>query len=142
MACSNYPSCSNIRSLKEKTPPKVTDIICEVCGSKMLEREGKFGKYLSCSNYPQCKNTKPIVEIVAKCPKCGKDVVKRISKRGTTFYGCTGYPTCDFVSWDIPTGELCPKCGTHLVYKTSRGKKTIRCSNKDCDYDGGEVSES
>ena len=142
LACSNYPACSNIKSLKEKTPPKETDVVCEICGGKMLEREGKFGKYLSCSNYPQCKNTKPIVETVAKCPKCGKDVVKRVSKRGIAFYGCTGYPDCDFVSWDVPTGKLCPTCGAHLVYKTSRGKKVIRCSNKECDYDGGEVSES
>lgn len=142
LACSNYPTCSNIKSLKEKTPPKETDIVCEICGGKMLERQGKFGKYLSCSNYPQCKNTKPIVETVAKCPKCGKDVVKRVSKRGVTFYGCTGYPNCDFVSWDVPTGKLCPKCNAHLIYKTSRGKKSIKCSNKECDYDGGEVSES
>ena len=142
LACSNYPACSNMRSLKEKTPPKETDVVCEICGGKMLERQGKFGKYLSCSNYPQCKNTKPIVEIVGSCPKCGKDVVKRISRRGVIFYGCTGYPTCDFVSWDVPTGKLCPKCGAHLVYKTSKGVKSIKCSSKDCNYDGGEVSES
>lgn len=142
LACSNYPACSNIKSLKEKTPPKETNIVCEICGAKMLEREGKYGKYLSCSNYPNCRNTKPITEVVAKCPKCGKDVTKRVSKRGITFYGCTGYPNCDFVSWDVPTGKLCPKCGAHLVYKTLRGKKFIRCSNKDCGFDGGEVSES
>ena len=141
LACSNYPNCSNIKSLKEKEPPKVTDVVCEVCGSRMLERQGKFGKYLACSNYPQCRNTRPITETVAKCPKCGKDVVKRVSKKGTTFYGCIGYPNCDFVSWDIPTGKLCPKCGAHLVYKTNKGAKVVRCSNKDCDYDGGE-SES
>lgn len=142
LACSNYPACSNIKSLKEKTPPKQTDIVCEICGAKMLERQGRYGKYLSCSNYPACHNTKPITEIVAKCPKCGKDVTKRVSKRGVVFYGCTGYPDCDFVSWDVPTGKLCPQCGAHLVYKTLRGKKYIRCSNKDCKYDGGEVSES
>ncbi len=142
LACSNYPACSNIKSMKEKVPPKETDIVCEICGAKMLERQGKYGKYLSCSNYPACRNTKPITETVAKCPKCGKDVTKRVSKRGITFYGCTGWPACDFVSWDIPTGELCPVCGAHLVYKTSHGKKFVRCSNKECKYDGGEVSES
>lgn len=142
LACSNFPTCSNMKSLKEKTPPKETNEVCEICGGKMLEREGKFGKYLSCSNYPQCRNTKPIVETVAKCPKCGKDVIKRISKRGKIFYGCTGYPTCDFVSWDVPTGKMCPKCGAHLIFKSSRGKQVVRCSNKDCNYDGGETSES
>lgn len=141
LACSNYPRCQNIRSLKEKNPPKPTNQICDICGGVMLEREGKFGKYLACSNYPNCKNTKPITEVVSKCPKCGKNVIKRVSKRGTVFFGCSGYPTCDFVSWDIPTGKLCPQCGQHLIYKTSRGKKVIRCSNKSCNYDGGEVSE-
>ena len=141
LACSNYPACSNIKSLKEKEPPKETNVVCEICGAKMLERQGKFGKYLACSNYPQCRNTKPVNEAVAKCPKCGKDVVKRFSKKGTVFYGCTGYPNCDFVSWDVPTGKLCPKCGAHLVFKTSKGDKVVRCSNKDCDYDGGK-SES
>ena len=139
LACSNYPRCSNIRSLKQTAPPKETDQVCEICGAKMLEREGKYGKYLACSNYPNCKNTKPLSEVVAKCPKCGKNVIKRFSKRGTVFYGCTGYPDCDFVSWDVPTGSLCPTCGAHLVYKEIRGKKYIRCSNKDCKYDGGEV---
>ena len=142
LACSNYPKCQNIRSLKEKTPPKPTNETCEICGGVMLEREGKFGKYLACSNYPNCKNTRPIVEVVSKCPKCGKNVIKRVSKRGTIFFGCSGFPACDFVSWDIPTGKLCPQCGQHLVYKTSRGKKVIRCSNKDCNFDGGEASES
>lgn len=142
LACSNYPNCSNIRSLKQTAPPKETDIKCELCGSMMLEREGRFGKYLACSNYPNCKNTKPISEVVAQCPKCGKDVVKRISKKGTVFYGCTGYPNCDFVSWDVPTGKMCPKCGAHLVYKKSGNKQVVRCSDKNCDYDGGEQSES
>lgn len=134
LACSGYPSCSNIRSLKEKTPPKQTNIVCEICGAPMLEREGRFGKYLACSNYPTCKNTKPITEVVAQCPKCGSDVVKRMSKRGTVFYGCVGYPNCDFVSWDVPTGKLCPICQSHLVFKQSRGKQKVVCSNKGCSY--------
>lgn len=138
LACSNYPKCSNMRSLKEKVPPKETNEVCPLCGGKMLERVGRYGKYLACSNYPQCKNTKALTEVVAKCPKCGKDVVKRVSKKGTVFYGCTGYPDCDFVSWDVPTGTLCPKCGAHLVQKQLRGKDVIRCSNKDCDYVGDQ----
>ncbi len=134
LACSGYPNCSNIRSLTEKTPPKQTDMMCEICGAPMFEREGRFGKYLACSNYPTCKNTKPIAQVVAKCPKCGNDVVKRVSKRGTVFYGCVGYPNCDFVSWDVPTGKLCPICNAPLVIKESRGKKKIICSNKGCSY--------
>lgn len=139
LACTNYPKCSNMRSLKQKNPPKETGVICEICGAKMLERDGRYGKYLACSNYPNCKNTKPIAEQVATCPKCGKPVMKRFSKKGTAFYGCSGYPDCDFVSWDVPTGKLCPKCNSHLVYRESHGKKHVYCSNKDCNYDGGDV---
>lgn len=131
LACSNYPNCKNIKSLRSVVPPKETDIVCDKCGSKMVEKVGKYGRYLACSNYPDCKNTKPINEIVAKCPKCGKDIVKRFSKTGRIFYGCTGYPDCDFVTWDLPTGQLCPKCGSPLVYK-NEDKSEIVCSNKDC----------
>lgn len=134
LACSNFPACSNMRSLKEKAAPKQTSVVCDVCGAMMLEREGKFGKYLACSNFPQCKNTKPLNEVVAKCPKCGKNVLKKVSKRGKVFYGCEGWPKCDFVSWDIPTGKLCPDCGQPLVYHEYRGKKTIQCSSRTCSY--------
>ena len=134
LACSNYPACSNMRSLKERSAPKQTDVKCDVCGAMMLEREGKFGKYLACSNFPQCKNTKPIIEVVAKCPKCGKNVIKKVSKRGKVFYGCEAWPKCDFVSWDIPTGKLCPMCGQPLVYHEYRGKKSVQCSSHECTY--------
>ena len=134
LACSNYPNCTNRRSLTQKSAPKQTDIKCELCGAPMLEREGKFGKYLSCSNYPKCKNTRSISEAVAKCPQCGKDVVKKFTRGGKVFYGCSGYPACNFVSWDLPTGKLCPKCNQPLVYRNSDKTKGIVCSNKQCDY--------
>ncbi len=130
-ACSNYPACSNTLPFEED----VTDEVCDKCGSPMLIKNGKFGKFLACSNYPTCKNTKPIEKPVVKCPKCGKDVYARKSKKGNLFYGCSGYPDCDFVSWDLPLEKKCPKCGQYLVEKTDKaGKKSIRCSNKDCDY--------
>lgn len=134
LACSNYPNCSNRRSLKQKVAPKQTDILCEKCGSPMLEREGKYGKYLACSNYPKCKNIKSITEPVCKCPQCGKDVVKKVSRTGKVFYGCSGYPECNFVTWDMPTGELCPKCNQPLVYRNSDKEKGVICSNKKCDF--------
>jgi DNA topoisomerase-1 len=97
----------------------------------MLEREGKFGKYLACSNYPNCKNTISLnatkqgaPEVVAKCPICGKDVVKRLSKRGKEFYGCVGYPTCQFASWDVPTGKsVLLATSTWFTSKMQRGKR-------------------
>ncbi len=120
-------------SVTMKEPPKETDIICELCGSKMLIRSGKYGEFLACSNFPKCKNTKPIEnpkKIIGKCPECGADMVERKSKKGKIYYSCTRYPDCKFMSWDITTGEKCPKCKSPLIKKG----KIVKCSNNTCDY--------
>lgn len=89
-------------------PDEESDVVCDKCGAKMVVRHGKYGPFLACPNYPKCKNIKKIVEVVGKCPKCGGDVSKRISKAGKTFYGCTNYPKCDFISWDVPAPYFAP----------------------------------
>ena len=121
-------------SVKFKLPPKESDEICEKCGSKMLIRTGKYGEFLACSNFPNCQNNKPIVKEVGKCPKCGKPVMERKSKKGKVFYGCSGYPDCDFVSWEIPTEFKCKKCGHYLTKKSVYGNTRYKCSNADCDF--------
>lgn len=111
-----------------------TDEICELCGSNMVIKHGRFGKFMACKNYPECKNTKPIVEkIGVKCPKCGDgDIIVRKSKRGRVFYGCSNYPDCDFVEWKKPNGEVCPECGSYMVEKVTKKESKSVCSNKDC----------
>ncbi len=121
-------------SLQFKVPPKHTDIKCEKCGSEMVIRMGKFGEFLACSNYPKCKNIHSMQKEVGVCPKCGKPVVEKKSKKGNTFYGCSDYPACDFVSWEIPLAEKCPKCGSYLTAKKVYGKMRKKCSNNSCDY--------
>ncbi|MBQ9104082.1 MAG: type I DNA topoisomerase [Clostridia bacterium] len=130
-ACSNYPTCQNIKAVNEKQAIP-TDRICEKCGGIMVEREGKFGKFFACSNYPRCKNTISTanVETVGICPTCGKPTKKMMSKAGKTFYGCTDYPKCKFMSWDIPTGEKCPECGSYLIEVEGQ----VKCSSKKCKY--------
>lgn len=117
-----------------KVPAKVeeSDEICDNCGAKMVIRNGKFGKFLACPNFPECKNTKPIVEVVGKCPTCGKDLIKKMSKKSKVFYGCSGFPECDFASWDLPSSEPCPKCGGLAVEKIIDDEKNIKCTK--CDY--------
>ncbi len=114
-----------------KVPVTETDVICEKCGSKMVIRSGRFGKFLACPNYPSCKNTKPLPEDEVKelCPKCGGKLVKKTSKKGKKFYGCSNYPNCDFAAPGLPTGEKCPECGGFLI-KGVRGK--AYCLNADC----------
>ena len=123
-------------SIKIKVEPKPTDEVCEKCGSPMVIRTGKFGEFMACSNYPNCKNivslNKP--KEVAKCPKCGKPVLERKSKKGTTYYGCSGYPDCNFISWEIPLEEKCPKCNSYLTFKTVYGNIRKKCSSETCDY--------
>lgn len=121
-------------SAKFKIPPKETDIKCDKCGSMMVIRTGKFGEFLACSNYPTCKNIKSMQKEVGVCPKCGKGVVEKKSKKGNSFYGCTGYPSCDFVSWEIPLKEKCPKCSSYLTVKPHYSDLRKKCSNSQCDY--------
>ncbi len=123
-------------SVKIKVEPKETDQVCEKCGSPMVIRTGKFGEFLACSNYPTCKNVASLNKLkeVAKCPKCGKPVYERKSKKGAIYYGCSGYPECDFISWEIPLDEKCPKCNSYLTYKTIYGNIRKKCSNTSCDY--------
>ncbi len=128
-ACSNYPTCKNIKAVNEKTVIP-TDRVCAKCGGIMVEREGKFGKFLACSNYPKCKNTVSMTEEVGVCPDCGMPTKKMATKKGNVFFGCSNYPNCKFMSWDEPTGEKCPVCGKYLV--KVEGK--VQCSDKKCAY--------
>ncbi len=114
-----------------KVPVEETDVICEKCGSKMVIRSGRFGKFLACPNYPTCKNTKPVPEDEVKqpCPKCGAKLLKKISKKGKKFYGCSNYPKCDFAAPGVPTGEKCSECGDYLIAGI-RGRKY--CMNANC----------
>ena len=121
-------------SVKYKIPPKETDVVCEKCGGKMVIRTGKYGEFLACSNYPKCEHIQNIVKEVGKCPKCGKPVNERKSKKGKIFYGCSGYPDCDFISWEIPTEFKCKKCGEYLTKKTVYGNTRYKCSNVNCDF--------
>ena len=107
---------------------------CEVCGSPMVIKMGRYGKFMACSNFPDCRNTKAITKpIGVKCPKCKTgDVVERKSKKNRVFYGCSNYPECDFISWDKPIGRDCPKCN-HYLAEHKKGRTTqVVCSN--CDY--------
>lgn len=113
---------------------ELTGDTCEICGKPMAVKHGRFGAFAACTGYPECKNTKPLVQTIdVKCPKCGKDIVVRRSKRGRVFYGCSGYPDCDQSYWNKPVNKECPKCGQLLVEK--KGKETkYACSNSECDY--------
>ncbi|ALP35039.1 DNA topoisomerase I [Paenibacillus sp. IHB B 3084] len=111
-----------------------SDVICDKCGSTMVYKLGRFGKFLACSAFPDCRNTKPIVkDIGINCPTCGEGhVVERRSKKGRIFYGCDRYPECDFVSWDKPSIKPCPSCGGLMVEKRTKQGTKLNCTV--CDH--------
>jgi DNA topoisomerase I len=107
---------------------------CEQCGSPMVFKMGRYGKFMACSNFPDCRNTKPIVkDIGVKCPKCKEgNIIERKSKKRRIFYGCDQFPECDFLSWDKPIARPCPKCENLLVEK--KLKKGVQVQCVECDY--------
>ncbi len=114
-----------------KIEDEVTDVICEECGRNMVIKYGPHGKFLACPGFPECRNTKPYLEkIGVACPKCGKDIVLRKTKKGRRYYGCEDNPECDFMSWQKPSEEKCPKCGSYMVEK---GNKLV-CGNEQCGF--------
>ena len=108
-----------------------SDEICEECGRRMVIKYGPHGKFLACPGFPECRNTKPYLEKVGvPCPKCGKDVVYRMTKKGRRYFGCIDNPECDFMSWQKPSTEKCPECGGYMVEK---GNKLV-CADPQCGY--------
>lgn len=137
-----YPSFLHSLEIAEKEIDKieiqdeVSDVVCENCGALMVYKMGRFGRFLACPHFPACRNTKPVLTYLdAPCPKCGKRLLEKVSRKNRKFYGCEGYPECDFVSWDKPVSEKCPRCGSYMVEKRNRQKGLVHlCANENCRY--------
>ncbi|MFC1562414.1 type I DNA topoisomerase, partial [candidate division KSB1 bacterium] len=166
-ACSGYPRCKNTKPLEQKKTESVdaslkdvnsespeikndmterTEEKCEVCGSEMVVKWGRHGKFYACSEYPRCKNTKPLEKkktepVDEKCPKCSSNLIKKDGRYGE-FFACSNYPKCKFtrpvkVFKPVEVGEKCPKCDSPLVIKMGRYGKFLACSNyPKCKYIG------
>jgi len=153
LACSNYPECTETKSLTDDEddkpkPPEETDIKCDKCGSPMVVRAGRYGEFLACSGYPKCRNAKPFTrgddgtvtkaeepETDEKCDKCGKPMTIKAGRFGK-FYACTGYPKCRSTK-PIATDVACPNegCDGKLVQRRGRKGMFYGCSNyPECDF--------
>ncbi len=118
-----------------------TDEKCEKCGSPMIIRWGRNGKFLACSGYPECKNAKPLpgeaekMKIEEPCPDCGGELVLKQSRYGK-FIGCRNYPDCRFTR-PITLGFKCPKCQDgEVVSRMTKTKRTFYGCTRypDCDF--------
>ena len=112
---------------------------CPDCGKPIVEKWGRFGKFLACSAYPECKYTKDLgggrVKVADEpteeiCPTCGKPMVIKHGRFGK-FIACSGYPACKTTK-PVPLGIGCPQpaCGGQLVERRSRkGRTFYACTN-------------
>jgi DNA topoisomerase-1 len=142
LACSGYPECKNTKDfIEEDGKIKIvedlpTDEVCPTCGKPMVNKRGRFGRFLACSDYPACKTTRPITLKGVVCPDCGGGLAERKSRFGKSFFGCVNYPNCKFAAWDRPIPGPCPQCGKpYLLSKYSkRDGAFIACPDKECGY--------
>ena len=131
----------NMDGTRMKVPDEETDVVCELCGRKMVIKHGRFGKFLACPGFPECRNTKKLVqETPGTCPVCGKRVLAKKSKAGRGYYGCEDNPKCGFMTWDTPLADKCPKCGSTLFRTTGKMKK-VHCLKEGCGYEKGADEE-
>lgn len=128
------------KELEEVTiEDEVSDVVCDKCGRMMVIKYGPHGKFLACPGFPECKNTKTYYEkIGVSCPRCGKDIVIRKTKKGRRYYGCIDNPECDFMTWQRPSDKRCPRCGGIMLQK---GNKLV-CMDEKCGYIMNKNTES
>ena len=132
-----YPDLADAVDKAEKELEEVeiadelSDEFCDVCGRQMVIKYGPHGRFLACPGFPECRNTKPYFEkIGVECPKCGKDIVLKKTKKGRKYYGCIDNPECDFMVWQKPVNDRCDRCGSILLQK---GNKLV-CSDENCGF--------
>ncbi len=139
-----------------EVPLEETDIICDKCGSRMIVKNGRFGKFAACPNYPQCRNTKPLVAksaeesekeerktVVAdfKCELCGADMVQRSGRYGS-FFACSRFPECNFTKQKTKDiGVACPKCSSKIVMKNGKNRTVFYSCEKypTCDFSSWDM---
>ncbi|MEZ4592844.1 MAG: type I DNA topoisomerase, partial [Chloroflexota bacterium] len=114
--------------LKPEVEPVGRD--CPNCGSPLLYREGRYGRFIGCSNFPKCRHTEQLLnKIGVTCPN-GGEMVERRTKRGRVFYGCSRYPDCEFSSWVKPVPDPKNSCNGLVVQKNENETECVACGLK------------
>jgi len=124
---------------KVKLVEKETGEKCPECNGALVEKDGRYGKFIACKNYPECKYSKALEEkATGKCPLCESGLLAKFSRknRSKKFFVCDKKgkdPECPFISWYLPIDDKkCEICDSYMVMKTFRGKSYPKCSNKEC----------
>lgn len=138
LVCSGKPECKNKKNVKVSGDGKITIVeseargICPKCQGKLIEKKGKFGRFLACSNYPECKHTQAY-SLGYSCPLegCPGKLVEKTSKMKKKFVSCSEYPKCSFATNREPVEGQCPVCGAPTLFSF---RKNLFCLRKDCGW--------
>lgn len=137
--CSGKPACKNKKNVRVEDNGTIRIIeseikgTCKVCGGNLIEKRGRFGRFIACSNYPQCTYTEPY-HVGFVCPEegCTGKLVERTSKKKKKkFISCSRYPDCKFATNQEPVEGSCPTCGAQTVFSY---KKRVSCLRKGCGW--------
>lgn len=138
LVCTGRPECKNKKNALVDKDGNVQVVeeeskgTCPKCGGNLLEKSGRFGRFIACSNYPDCNYTKPFsTGLACPEPECTGELVERFSKKRKRFYGCTRYPDCSFATSYQPKEGPCPMCDSPVVF-VGRGRTV--CLKKDCGW--------
>jgi DNA topoisomerase I len=106
--------------------------VCPECGSELLYREGRFGRFIGCSNFPKCRYTEQILtKIGVPCPNCGGDLVEKRTRKGNRlFFGCANYPECEWTSWKRPLPQPCRACSGLMVQIDQNTAECTQCGRR------------
>lgn len=114
-----------------KREPELVGRECPDCGSPLVYREGRYGRFIGCSTFPQCRFTEQIlVKVGVACPKDGGDLIEKRTRKGRVFFGCANYPECDWTSWKRPLPTPCPKCGGFLIQRNNDQAECTVCGER------------
>jgi DNA topoisomerase I len=121
-----------IEKIDLKREPELVGRECPQCGSPLLYREGRYGRFIGCSNFPKCRHTEQIlVKVGVNCPDCGDgDLIEKKTRRGRVFYGCSNYPECEWTSWKRPLPQPCPKCSGLMVQVKEDTAECTQCGER------------
>ncbi|HEX2965975.1 MAG TPA: type I DNA topoisomerase [Syntrophorhabdaceae bacterium] len=138
LVCSGKPECKNKKNMKIGEDGKIEIVEqeikgkCPKCSGNLIEKRGRFGRFLACSNYPECKHTEPF-SLGYKCPLegCEGKLVEKTSKKKKRFISCSQYPTCTFATNKELAEGPCPVCGAPTLFSF---RKNLLCLRKDCGW--------
>ena len=138
LICSGKPACKSKKNVTVDSAGNIRIVeqevkgTCPDCGGNLIEKTGRFGRFLACSNYPACKHTEPY-SLGFGCPNdgCTGKLVEKVSKMKKKFTSCSRYPECSFATNAEPVEGTCPQCGAPTLFMF-RKKRT--CLRKECGW--------